>query len=168
MASPHVAGAMALLRQLHPTWTVEELKALVMNTANHDLFTGSNGTGSKFAVARIGAGRIDLEDASNDEVIAYSDDSSGGVSVSFGAPEVVGTASLIRTARVANKGSVDVSYDLSYVALSDVPGVSYSFPDGPNITVPAGGSTTFRIELTANAAAMKHVRDLTMAAYAGS
>ena len=168
MASPHVAGGMALLRQLHPTWSVEELKALVMNTANHDLFTGINGTGSKFNVARVGAGRIDLQDASNDEVIAYSDDGSGGVSISFGAPEVVGTASLTRTARVANKGPVDVSFDLSYVALSDVPGVTYSFPDGPNITVPAGGSTTFTIQLDANAATMKHVRDATMAAVQGA
>ena len=25
---------MALLRQIHPNWTVEELKALVMNTAS--------------------------------------------------------------------------------------------------------------------------------------
>ena len=167
MASPHVAGAMALLRQLHPTWSVEELKALVMNTANHDLFTGSQRHGIKVCGSSNGAGRIDLEDASNDEVIAYNDDASGGVSVSFGAPEVVGTASLIRTVRVANKGAVDMSYDLSYVGLSDVPGVSYSFPDGPNITVPAGGSTTFRVELTANAAAMKHPRDLTMAATQG-
>jgi hypothetical protein len=90
------------------------------------------------------------------------------VSVSFGAPEVVGNASLTRTVRVANKGPVDVSYDLSYVGLSDVPGVSYSFPDGTNIYVPAGGSTTFRVELTANAAAMKHPRDLTMAATQGA
>ena len=168
MASPHVAGAMALLRQLHPTWTVEELKALVMNTANHDLFTGSHGTGNKFAVSRVGAGRIDLEDASNGQVVAFNDDASGGVSVSFGAPEVVGTASVIRTARVVNKGGVDVSYNLAYVGLSEVPGVSYSFPDGANITVPAGGSTTFRIELTANAAVMKHVRDLTQAAAQGA
>jgi subtilisin family serine protease len=168
MASPHVAGAMALLRQLHPTWSVEELKALVMNTANHDLFTGINGTGSKFGVARIGAGRIDLQDASNDEVVAYNDDASGGVGVSFGAPEVAGTATLQRTVRVANKGGVDVSYNLAYVTLTDVPGVSYSFPDGPSINVPAGGSTTFTVQLDANAAAMKHVRDLTMAATQGA
>ncbi len=167
MASPHIAGAMALLRQLHPTWTVEELKALVMNTANHDLSNGLNGTGSKYGVARVGAGRVDLQDASNDDVVAYNDDASGGVSISFGSPEVVGTASVMRTARVVNKGSVDVSYDLSYVTLSDVPGVTYGFPDGTNIVVPAGGSTTFRIELTANAAAMKHVRDATMAATQG-
>jgi subtilisin family serine protease len=168
MASPHVAGAMALLRQLHPTWTVEELKALVMNTANHDLFTGANGTGSKFGAQRIGAGRIDLADATNDEVIAYSDDGSGGVGVSFGDLEVVGTANPTRTVRVANKGPVDVSYDLSVVTLTDVPGVSFSFPDGPSVTVPAGGSTTFRIQLTANAAAMKHARDATMATVQGA
>lgn len=168
MASPHVAGAMALLRQLHPTWSVEELKALVMNTANHDLFTGINGTGSKYGVQRVGAGRIDLQDASNDEVIAYSDDASGGVSVSFGAPEVVGTAAIQRTVRVANKGAIDMSYDLSYVAQTDSPGVSYSFPDGPNVNVPAGGSTTFTVQLDANAAAMKHLRDATMAAVQGA
>ncbi|HSD47054.1 MAG TPA: S8 family serine peptidase, partial [Pyrinomonadaceae bacterium] len=168
MATPHVAGAMALLRQLHPTWSVEELKALVMNTANHDLFTGTHGTGSKFGVARTGAGRIDLADASSAEVIAYIDDASGGVGVSFGAPEVVGTANLTRTVRVANKGSVDVSYDLAYVPLTDVPGVTYTFPDGPTINVPAGGSTTFTVEMTANAAAMKHMRDATMATVQGA
>ena len=42
MAAAHVAGAMALLRQLHPAWSVEQLKALLMNTANHDLHTVAN------------------------------------------------------------------------------------------------------------------------------
>src|ERR1044071_4030789 len=37
MAAPHVAGAMALLRQLHPDWTADQLKALAMNTANKDV-----------------------------------------------------------------------------------------------------------------------------------
>src|SRR6185369_10584904 len=54
MATPHITGSMALLRQLHPDWSVAELKALVMNTANHDLFTGLDGTGVKFGMARIG------------------------------------------------------------------------------------------------------------------
>ena len=42
MATPHVSGAMALLRQLHPTWTVEELKALAMNTAADDVTVNPN------------------------------------------------------------------------------------------------------------------------------
>jgi subtilisin family serine protease len=163
MATPHVTGAMGLLRQLHPTWSVEELKALIMNTSNHDLFTGNSGLGSKYAVARIGAGRIDLENASESEVIAYSDDDPGAVSVSFGTPEIVGSASLTRTVRVTNKGAFSANYNLGYVGLSDVPGVDYSFPDGTSIAVPAGDSITFPIQLTANAASMKHPRDVTMA-----
>jgi len=162
MATPHISGAMALLRQLHPDWSVAELKALVMNTANHDLFTGIDGTGSKFGVARIGAGRADLKDASESEVIAFADDDTGGVGVSFGTPEIVGTATDTRTVRVENKGSVDATYNLGYAGLTDVPGVDYSFPDGPTVTVSAGGSTTFRIQLNANAATMKHPRDATM------
>ena len=39
MASPHIAGVAALMRQAHPTWSVPELKALMMNTALHDLWT---------------------------------------------------------------------------------------------------------------------------------
>ena len=168
MSAPHVAGAMAVLRQLHPTWSVEELKALVMNTANHDLFTGPHGTGSKFAPARIGAGRIDLQDATEAEVVAYSDGDAGGVGVSFGTPEVVGDATMTKTVRVVNKGTVDASYDLAYVGLSDIPGVDYSLPEGASIVVPAGGSVTFPVQLTANAAAMKHPRDVTMAATQGN
>lgn len=33
MASPHVAGAAALLRQLHPDWSPRRVKAVLMNTA---------------------------------------------------------------------------------------------------------------------------------------
>lgn len=164
MATPHIAGSMALLRQLHPDWSVAELKALIMNTANHDLFTGIDGTGSKFGVARIGAGRADLKDACETEVIAFADDDTGGVGVSFGNQEIVGTETDIRTVRVLNKGGVDATYNVGYAGLTDVPGVDYSFPDGPSVTVPAGGSATFHIQLNANAAAMKHPRDATMAA----
>ena len=167
MATPHIAGSMALLRQLHPDWSVAELKALIMNTANHDLFTGVDGTGTRFGVARIGAGRADLKDASEAEVIAFADDDTGGVGVSFGTPEVVGTDTETRTVRVENKGGVDATYTVGYAGLTDVPGVDYSFPDGPSVTVPAGGSTTFRIQLNANAAAMKHPRDATMTATQG-
>ena len=32
MATPHVAGAAALLRQRHPSWTVEEIKSALVQT----------------------------------------------------------------------------------------------------------------------------------------
>ena len=69
-ATPHVSGTMALLRQLHPTWTVQELNALVCNTATHNLIATTAGGGA--GVGRVGAGRIDLTNANNANVVAYN------------------------------------------------------------------------------------------------
>lgn len=44
MSSPHVAGAVALMRQAHPDWRVDDIKAALMNTAVtlKDPYTGEN------------------------------------------------------------------------------------------------------------------------------
>ena len=65
--------------------------------------------------------------------------------------------------RVSNKGGAPVTYTIGYAARTTIPGVSYSFPDGPNISVPAGQSATFRVRLTAAAAQMKNTHDPTIA-----
>src|SRR5262249_36400515 len=48
MSSPMVAGLSALVLTKHPDWTPEEVKADIMNTAGHDLFTNSGQTGNKY------------------------------------------------------------------------------------------------------------------------
>src|SRR5207248_1050810 len=48
-AAAHVVGEMAILKQNHATaWSVEELKALAMNHANHGLFDGPNLSGNRY------------------------------------------------------------------------------------------------------------------------
>jgi hypothetical protein len=157
-----MAGVMALLKQKNPTWSVEELKALAMNTAGNDIYSGfytNDPTAVKIGPARVGAGRVQVDAAIASSVVAYSADLPGAVSVSFGAVEVPGSLTLTRSVRVVNKGASDASFSLSYDARTSIPGVSYSFPDGPSVTVPAGGATTFRVQLDANAALMKNTRD---------
>jgi hypothetical protein len=161
MEVPHVAGAMALMRQLHPTWSIEELKALVMNTALNNVRSDLPASAALFPPSRIGAGRIDLPLAATSDAVAYEASGSGLVSVSFGNNEVVGVATATRTIKVVNKGSTPATYNLAYVPSTTVPGVTYSL-SAASVTVPAGGSANVVVTMNATAANMRHVHDRTI------
>ncbi len=161
MATPHVAGSLAVLRQLYPLWTVEELKALAMNTAVHDLRSSTPVTSTIFGPGRVGAGRINVANASKAQAVAFNAGAPGVVGVSFGAPEVVGTATAVRRIRVLNKSSQAVAYDVAYNGVVDVPGVSYSLSHS-SVNLPAFGFTNIVVTMTADAALMKHTRDATV------
>jgi subtilisin family serine protease len=61
MASPHVAGAAALLKDLHPTWTPGEIKSALMTTARLRLLKEDAATPAN--PFDRGSGRIDLTKA---------------------------------------------------------------------------------------------------------
>ena len=67
MAAPHVAGASALIKQAHPNWTPEQIKASLMNTAT----TLLDEKGVKIAPNQQGAGRINVKRAIEAEVLIY-------------------------------------------------------------------------------------------------
>jgi uncharacterized repeat protein (TIGR01451 family) len=157
MASPHMAGIMALLRELHPDWSVEELKALVMNYANHDTTLYPNATPPKFGPSRIGAGRVDPSQAAVGSVIAMNAEEQGLVSVTFN-PEVVGVTTQTRKIRVVNKGTTAQTYDLAIATIDDSPGVSFSLPGGSSVTVPAGETVELNLQMSADASQMDHTR----------
>lgn len=162
MAAPHIAGTMALLRQQHPTWSVEELKALVMNTAVNSLRAEVDPSAALFPPSRVGAGRVDLPRAAAGDVVAYVPDGSGLVSVSFGSVEVPGTTTLTRTVEIANKGAAPATYNLAYVPATTTPGVSYTL-SAPSVTLGANAKTTVVVTMTADPALMRHALDPTVA-----
>jgi uncharacterized repeat protein (TIGR01451 family) len=162
MATPHVAGIMALLKQLHPDWDVEELKASAMNGAQHDLTIGDGGAGFTYGPGRVGAGRVDPSISAQSPVTTFNGDDAGLVSVSFDAP-VVGTTTATKNVRVVNHGASSVTYNLGVDNVVSAPGVSFSFPNGSSITVPAAGSIEFPVQVTANTSLMNHTSDPTVA-----
>lgn len=162
MAAPHIAGAMALLRQLHPTWSIEELKALVMNTAVNNLRADLDQSTALFTPSRVGAGRADLPRAATGTVVAYTPNNNGLVSVSFGSVEVLGTTTLTRTIEVSNKGTAPATYNLAYVPATTIPGVSYTL-SAVSVTLNPAEKTTVTVTMTANPTLMKHVHDITVA-----
>jgi uncharacterized repeat protein (TIGR01451 family) len=64
MASPHAAGAAALLRALHPTWTPMQVKSALMMGANPASVRDTDGVTPANPFA-MGAGRVDLVGAAN-------------------------------------------------------------------------------------------------------
>ncbi|MEC2076012.1 S8 family serine peptidase [Metabacillus fastidiosus] len=67
MAAPHVAGAAALIKQAHPTWNPEQVKASLMNTATLLL----NDEHEIVEPISQGAGRIDIVKAIKSETLIY-------------------------------------------------------------------------------------------------
>lgn len=59
MAAPHVAGAAALLKQIHPDWRPIDIKSALMSTANTEVWLDEEKTQLAGALEQ-GAGRIDL------------------------------------------------------------------------------------------------------------
>ena len=159
-ATPHVAGTMALLRQLHPTWSVQELNALICNTATHNLIATTAGGG--VGVGRVGAGRIDLANANNANVVAYNGTPGANqMGVSFGVVEtpVNGTSSLTKNITVVNKGANPVTYNLSIVNNPALPGATYSFPNANSVTVGAGSTATVPVQLNITGSALRHRKE---------
>lgn len=153
MAAPHVAGAAALLRQKNPTWTPAQIKAALMNTATHDLYTGPNQTGDNYGLSRIGAGRLDIQNAIENSVIAYDTLYPHRVSVSFGLVEAVTATSITRSITVRNLGGTSQSYNLYVQQMNDTSGAQFSVSPS-SITVPGGGTITVTVTLTVDPAAM--------------
>ncbi len=157
-AAAHVAGTLALLKQLHPTWTVEELKALLMNTAEHDLHTDPPASSRLYTPAQVGAGRLDAALAAQSHIVLYNADAPGAVNVSFGFPEVTGLYTASHAVRVTNHGTQTVSYLARYSPRADMPGVNYSVTPA-SFTVPGSSTITLTVVLTADAARMQMVTD---------
>ncbi|GAB4311455.1 MAG: hypothetical protein Kow00117_04620 [Phototrophicales bacterium] len=150
MAAPHVAGAAALVRQVNPSWDATEIKAVLMNTATHDVYEGPvSGTGNQYGLTRVGAGRVDVRAATLSPVIAYHSAHPERVSVSFGFVEVVDTYTQTETITVENKGSTTQTYNISFQQMNDTPGVQFTVSPA-QVTVPAGGTVTVTVTLTAN------------------
>ncbi|MFF0435455.1 S8 family serine peptidase [Streptomyces sp. NPDC004327] len=137
MATPHVAGAAAILKQRHPDWKSAELKgALVAST-----------TGGNLTAFQQGSGRVQVDRALSQSVIAEP------VSLNFGTALWPHADDRPLTKKIAyrNLGTDDVTLDLS---VSTVDPAGKAAPAGffslgaSKITVPAGG--TAEVDLVAD------------------
>ncbi|WP_307671278.1 S8 family serine peptidase [Streptomyces sp. V2I9] len=138
MATPHVAGAAAILKQKNPAWTGAQLKAAL---------TGSAEGGSP-TVFQQGAGRLAVGRAIDQTVVSEP------VSVNLGTqawPHADDTP-VTRQVTYRNSGDADVTLDLELAAPTGGDGkpapAGFFALDAQRVTVPAGGTAS--VGLTAD------------------
>ncbi len=166
MAAPMVAGAAALVTTAHPDWTTEQTKADLMNTAGQDVFVGEGHTGEKYAPARVGAGRMEVTPALDNEVLAYVTDDPGAVSVSFGPLAVTDPLSLTKTIKVDNTGLTEKTFDVSYDPRSEIPGATYTVSPS-SVTVAPRSSENVTVTLDVEPSQLTKTIDPTMSRLQG-
>ncbi len=135
MATPHVAGAAALLRQRHPTWTVAQIKSALVLTAA----PVTTPSGREVSPLREGGGRVAL--AAADQPLIFTSPSS----VSFGF--LRRGQSLVRNIAVSDAGAAVGSCEVSLQRHESTGGVSLLAPT--SVTVPG----TLQLDATTTAAA---------------
>lgn len=169
MAAPHMAGVMALLKQMHPTWSVAELKALAMNTATNDLWTSTAHTATH-TPTRVGAGRVSVANAALSSVIAYNAADPGQVSLSFGEQAVLGVQSFVKSITIQNTGTASAEYLAAFNNYyQSNPGLTFVLLDASDVgldhpvTIPAGGTLEIKVKVTADALALTRARDASIA-----
>lgn len=138
MATPHVTGAVALLRQLHQDWSPATIKSALMGNA---VDLGE----TQF---HQGAGRLNVHAAAQETVVTTA-------SVGFGLPLLDGATDAIVTLTNSGSTSLQVSLEVEAArfmdgalkALSPAQPVDHVSLSASSLSLPAGGSKTVRMDL---------------------
>jgi subtilisin family serine protease len=127
IATPQVAGAAALLRQLRPSWSPAQIKVALMNAAvpTHDA------AGNLYPPSLAGAGRLDASRLFAWDLLAFDAEDPAAVSLSFGTPWISRSRSFQKTLRITNAGHFTRTFRLAPVLAADEPGVQVEVSPGP-------------------------------------
>ena len=126
MATPHVAGAAAILAGEHPDWTADQLKATLMGTAKPGDYT----------VFEQGAGRVDVARATTSTVSASPASINNGIAQWPHDDD----QPIVKSLTYTNSGAEPVTLDLAFDG-PDAPQGMFTL-EPAQLTVPAGGQAT--------------------------
>lgn len=142
MACPMVAGAAALLREVHPDRSPLDVKAMLMNTTA----PLADGAGNPTPVSLAGAGRIQPGEAAARDVVVAAAQPEGAVSLSFGSMVTFEPVSETQDLVIRNLGTEDRAFDLSVAFTYALEGVDATVSPS-SVSVAAGDTATVQVTL---------------------
>jgi uncharacterized protein (TIGR03437 family) len=137
-SSPLVAGAAALVKQAHPSWTAAQIKSALVNYSAQDVTSDDNG--NPVDVQWIGAGRLDANAAVTAAVTAAPS------TLSFGYLASGTTLPKTIPVTVKNNGSASVTLAIAVTAGIAATGATVSAGQ-TSLTLAAGASATLNVSL---------------------
>ncbi len=144
MSTPHVAGIVALVLQAHPSWTPEQVKAAIMNTASAKAIVGYD--------PRIGGAGL-VQAASAVSTVALATTGAGIASLSFGAPALDAAYAASKTIRIQNTSRVSITYRLTSSFVGSALGARVAIAPS-TVTIAAGRTVSVSVRLTLAAGAV--------------
>jgi subtilisin family serine protease len=140
MATPHLAGAAAVVRGQHPLWSAAQVRSAIVNTATQGLVKNFTNGAIVTDVLVTGAGHLELDAA----VAAKA--GLDPVSTSFGAVPRGSGQTRTASVQVTNLGTGTATWSLG---IANTTGTGVAFSVSPSsVTVASGASTTVTVTMT--------------------
>ena len=144
MASPHLAGSAAVVRQQHPGWSAADVRSAIVNTADRKVVKDLDNTTPLSDANKVGSGRENLLAAVGAKVALDP------VSLSFGAVPSGSGMTQQASVTLTNTSGAILTYTLSVVEAS---GSGVSFSAKGSVTLAPGKSASMPVTLVAQKAA---------------
>jgi uncharacterized protein (TIGR03437 family) len=137
-AAPITAGAAALVKQAHPSYTAADIRSALVNSAAQDTTTDTQG--KSVDVEWLGAGRLDAGAASSATVTSAPAVLSFGFLKSTSLP-------IKKTLTITNRSSASVTLAVAVAPNTNVAGITVS-ADQTSLTIAAGATGTLNVTLS--------------------